>query len=150
MNKEDVKREIKSAFTDVVLGDGTGLGEAQAMDNYEPEEVQKVFREKDEKENWMRLTYSDLQRCHSSLSFFDAEGMRFHLPAYILASLEDRVDDPIFHLTRLNDFAKSKLTALNQSQRKAIAAYLDWCLEQDEYEFEHQAIERALSEYWEK
>jgi hypothetical protein len=75
--------------------------------------------------------------------------MRFHLPAFIVASLDDKVDDPIFHLTQLDDYAKSKLATLNQAQRKAIVIYLKWCLAQEEYEFDHPAIKKALSEYWE-
>lgn len=150
MDKEIVANHIKSAFAEVTLGEGIGLWQAQAIDDYETEAVQKRNRSRDEKEEWSRLSCEDLQRCHSSLSFFDAEGMRFHLPAYIVASLENQVDDPLFHLTQLNDYAKSKLTALNTVQRQAIVMYLTWCLDQAEYEFDHPAIRMALRQYWEK
>ena len=148
MEKENVLKEIKSAFFGVTLGNGIGLWEAQALDDYESEEVQRSNRNRDEKEDWRRLSCDELQRCHSSLSFFDADGMRFHLPAYMIGSLDHQVDDPIFHLTQLDDYTKSKLTALNLAQRKAIVMYLKWCLEQADYEFDHLAIRRALSEYW--
>lgn len=148
MNKESVFNEMKAAFSGVTLGNGVGLWEAQAIDDYESTEVQIRNRGRDEKEDWSRLSYDELQRCHSSLSFFDAEGMRFHLPAYIVASLGNKVDDPIFHLTQLDDYATSRLAALNHAQRQAIVMYLNWCLEQEEYDFEHPAIRRALSEYW--
>lgn len=148
MKKEDVLTEVRSAFSSVSLGNGIGLWEAQAIDDHETKKVQKKNREKDEKDDWSLLGFDDLQRCHSSLSFFDADGMRFHLPAFIIASINSTVDDPIFHLTQLDDYAKSKLTTLNQAQRKAIVTYLNWCLEQEEYEFEHPAIRKALSEYW--
>ena len=150
MRKEDILNEIKAAFSDVALGNGIGLWEAQAIDDYETKEVQKNNREKDEKEDWSLLSYDELQRCHSSLSFFDANGMRFHLPAFIIASLDNKVDDPIFHLTQLDDYAKSKLTTLNHAQKQAIIRYLNWCLEQEEYDFENPAIRRALSEYWDR
>ncbi|MGR3273783.1 DUF6714 family protein [Acaryochloris marina NIES-2412] len=148
MDKEIVVNNIKFAFAEVMLGAGIGLWEAQAIDDYATEEEQKRNRHKDEKEAWNRLNCEDLQRCHSSLSFFDAEGMKFHLPAYIVASLENNVDDPLFHLTQLDDYAKSKLIALNPEQRQAIVMYLEWCLEQEEYEFEYPVIRRALGEYW--
>lgn len=150
MGKEDVLNKIKSAFAGVTLGNGVGLWEAQAIDYYEPKVVQKRNRTKDEKEDWNRLNYEDLQRCQSSLSFFDADGMRFHLPAFILASLDDTVGDLIIHLTRLTPYAKSQLTLLNRAQRHAIVMYLHWCLEQADYQFERPAIQKALSEYWEK
>ncbi len=149
MNKEDVIKEIESAFAGEVLGNGIGLWQAQAIDDYEPEETQLRFREKDEKEDWHLLEHDTLQRCHSSLSFFNPDGMRFHLPAYILASLNDRVDDPLFHLTHLDDYAKSKLVSLTQEQNRAVKKYLNWCLEQEEYEFERPMIKKALIEYWE-
>ena len=148
MEKEDILKEIKYAFSGVILGNGIGLWEAQAIDDYESREVQKRKRKKDEKNDWGLLSYDVLQRCHSSLSFFDADGMRFHLPAYIEASVDNKVDDPIFHLTQLDDYAKSQFTSLNPAQRKAIVMYLSWCLEKDECEFDHPAIRRALSEYW--
>ena len=149
MNKENVLKEIRSAFSGVSLCNGIGLWEAQAIDDYESKEAQDRNREKDEKEDWSLLSSEDLQRCHSSLSFFDADGMRFHLPAYIVASIDNQVDDPIFSLTHLSDYSKSQLTTLNQVQRRAIAAYLKWCLEKEEYEFDHPTIRRALIEYWE-
>ncbi|MDG2991956.1 hypothetical protein L3556_13585 [Candidatus Synechococcus calcipolaris G9] len=148
MKKENVLKEIKSAFSGVTLGNGIGLWEAQAIDDYESEEVQKRNRDKDEKEDWSQLSYDELQHCHSSLSFFDAEGMRFHLPAYIVGSLDNNVNSPIFHLTQLDDYAILKLAALNPAQRQAIVMYLKWCLEQAQYEFEYPTIRRALSEYW--
>lgn len=149
MRKQDVLTEIRLAFSDVTLGEGIGLWEAQAIDDYQTKEIQNKNREKDEKEDWSALSFDDLQRCHSSLSFFDAAGMRFHLPAFIIASVDNKVNDPVYHLTQLDDYAKSKLTALNQAQRKSIVSYLNWCLGQEDYVFEHPAIRMALSEYWE-
>lgn len=132
----------------MALGNGIGLWEAQAIDDYESKDVQNNNREKDEKDDWSLLSNEELQRCHSSLSFFDADGMRFQLPAYILASLDDEADDPIFHLTQCDDYANSKLKTLSHAQKQAVVMYLNWCLEQEEYEFERPSIIRVLNEYW--
>ncbi len=148
MQKENVLAVIKSAFSGVVLSRGIGLWQAQSIDDYESRAVQNKTRKKDEKEDWSLLAIDELQRCQSSLSFFDADGMRFHLPAFIIASLGNEVDDPIFYLTQLDSSYKSKFSTLNQIQRKAIVVYLNWCLGQEEYEFEHPAINKALSKYW--
>lgn len=148
MDKNSVVKEVKSAFSGVTLGDGIGLWEAQAIDDYESEDTRRQYREKDRKQDWLAFDSDELQRCHSSLSFFDADGMRFHLPAYILASLDGKVDDPLFHLTMLDDYGRSRFTTLNLLQRKAIAIYLRWCLERSEYEFEHATIRRVLGEFW--
>jgi len=149
-SKDQIIEKIESAFSGVVLGQGIGLFEAQALDDYEPEEVQKRRREEDEKKRWSSISYEVLQSYHSSLSFFDADGMKFHLPAYIIGSIKGEVDDPIFHLTHLEDHTKSRLITLNALQKKAVMEYLTWCLTEEDYEFDYPEIVRALTEYWEK
>lgn len=151
MNKEELIHQIEKAFSGVILGTGIGLVEAQALDDYESEEVQAKYRENDEKTDWSLLSRHDLSQCYSSLSFFNANGMRFHLPAYMIESLKsDELDDPLFHLTSLDDYSLSKLTTLNDAQRQAIVFYLNWHIEQDNNNFEHPMIRRALKEYWDK
>ena len=150
VTKDQIIEKIEAAFAGITLGEGIGLFEAQALDDYETEEVQKQRRKDDEKINWKSLTYDVLQNCHSSLSFFDADGMRFHLPAYIIGSIKGEVDDPIFHLTYMGSYMESRLASLNAEQRQAIIEYLTWCLTEDEYSFYFPNITRALAEYWEK
>jgi hypothetical protein len=77
--------EVSAAFADVRLGSGVGLFEAQGLDDYAADEERKALRERDEKEDWTLLRAVDLNRANSSFSFFDAAGMRFHLPAYLIA-----------------------------------------------------------------
>ncbi len=148
LTKGELIKEIETAFSEVSLGDGIGLFEAQALDNYESEEVQKKQREKDEKNNWRSIAYEVLQSYHSSLSFFDPNGMRFHLPAYMVGSIRGKVDDPIFHLTHLDGYATSQLATLTNAQKKCVIKYLTWCLTEDEYQFDSKDIKRALNEFW--
>lgn len=148
MTKDQIIESIRKAFCDVKLGDGIGLWEAQAIDDYQSEDVQRKERQIDEKEDWSSFTPDVLKKCHSSLSFFDANGMRFHLPAFIIKSLKGEVDDPVFHLTQLDDYAMSKLTTLSDNQIKAVINYLVWCLENEDFEYEHPEIQQALDEYW--
>ena len=150
MDKDSVEKEITSAFLGVSLGLGIGLWEAQTIDDYETIEIQAKNRERDQKDDWRLLEYDDLQQCHSSLSFFDADGMRFHLPAFIIGSLNNKVDDPLFHLIQLDDYSLSKLKTLSNIQRRAIELYLKWCLSDNHYEFDHPSIRHALKEYWER
>jgi hypothetical protein len=148
--KNQIIEIVETAFSGVTLGEGIGLFEAQALDDYETEEVQKQRRKDDEKINWKSTPYDVLHNCHSSLSFFDADGMRFHLPAYIIGSIKGEVDNPIFHLTDMGSYMESRLVSLNVEQYKAIVEYLTWCLTQDEYSFYFPNITRAIDEFWEK
>jgi hypothetical protein len=84
---QEVAERIRNAFSGVTLGQGVGLRQAQGIDGYEEETAIADYRQSDEKENWSRIPPDALNECQSSLSFFDAEGMRFHLPAYLLADL---------------------------------------------------------------
>ncbi len=149
MDRNSVEKEITSAFLGVCLGKGIGLWEAQAIDGYETKEIQDKNRERDQKQDWRLLDYEDLQRCHSSLSFFDADGMRFHLPAFIIGSIRNAVDDPLFHLIQLDEYSISRLQTLSNIQRKSVVMYLKWCLQNEDYKFDYPSIRRALNEYWE-
>lgn len=146
-SKEQVIERVERAFSAVVLGNGIGLWQAQAIDDYETVSEQKKARETDEKEQWIKLSAADLQSCHSSLSFFDADGLRFHLPAFIIGSIKGEVDDPLFHLTNL--FGSSKFESLSLEQKRVVSEYLVWCLTEDEYSYEKNEIRKALHKFWE-
>jgi hypothetical protein len=72
------------------LDDGIGLFQATGLDDYASDEELKRLRERDEKTAWRRISYADLERCYAAPSFFDAQGFVFHLPAFLIAELNDR------------------------------------------------------------
>ena len=149
LTKEAVASQVRKAFHGVTLGNGVGLFEGQALDDYEDDATRKAYRERDEKHDWERIPIDALNRCQSSLSFFDAEGMRFHLPAFMIAELNGESDvGCVFHLTHLDDYAMTKLAALSSEQRKAVREFLLLLRDDPNYDFDRPQIERALSEYW--
>ena len=87
LSKQEVSNHIRAAFHGATLGNGIGLLQGQALDDYRDEATQKAYRERDEEDDWERIPFQALNRCNTSLSFFDAEGMRFHLPAFMIAEL---------------------------------------------------------------
>lgn len=140
--------QIAVAFSGVVLGEGIGLQQAQGLDDYEDEARCAAYRERDEKLDWGKISSIDLNRCHSSLSFFDPEGMRFHLPAYLRAELLDEYGFGMaFPLTQVGDFERY-YSALNSSQRQAVRQFLLLIRDDPDYEFDRPHIERALTDYW--
>jgi hypothetical protein len=149
MTNNEIKAEIHRAFDEVKLGDGIGLWEAQAIDDYQGKEEQQKNRAKDEKENWQNIPVEALNACFSSPCFFDAEGMRFHLPAFIIAEIDDVYNfDFVFTLTHLTDYTLSQFSLLNKTQKTAVTKFLRWCLEKDSYRYSWTKIERAIHEYW--
>jgi hypothetical protein len=140
---------IQDAFAGVKLGNGVGLMQAQGLDDYADSATCASYRAHDEKDDWRRISPDALNRCFSSLSFFEAEGMRFHLPAYLIGYLQDTFKGEImFTLTHLNEYSEKQFALLSGIQRNAVRAFLEFHLEDPGSSIHHVDISRALSEYW--
>jgi hypothetical protein len=143
---EQLKTKIRTAFTNVRLGSGVGLREAQALDGYADEATCAACREKDEKDDWQAIATKDLNECSSSLSFFDADGMRFHLPAYLTADLDGAYQFGMaFCLTQCTG---EQFALLNGAQGAVVREYLIFIEEEPDYEWDREHIRRAIEEYW--
>ncbi len=157
--REGIIETIQTAFSGVVLGSGVGLYEGQGLDDYASEAECREIRKKDELLDWQNIPTQNLAECYSSLSFFDATGMRFHLPAFIVSEINhpgmsnanvvfylvSPVDDKAPHLQQ---YLKEKYLLLNQKQRQAIRLFLQYCLGVLDYECDVPLIKKALDEYW--
>ncbi len=170
---DPVIAEIEAAFSGVVLGDGVGLREGQGLDDYQPREALVSIREKDEHLDWRRIPPTELRSCESSLSFFDAEGMRFHLPAFLISDLRGQSSlgplysllhgftdddmDVVVHVAEVwrapgepnrtwFEHGTARFSAFTEVQVVAVVSYLTFKAEEDEYERER--IEQALANYW--
>jgi len=149
MTSGEVRTRIHEAFAGVTLGNGIGLHEAQTIDDYKDAATRAAERAGDEKEDWKTIPVSDLNACYSSLSFFDAEGMRFHLPAYLIAALDgEYLQDLSFQLAFLNDYTIGQFALLSSEQRAAVRAYLLHIVDDEAFDFSRPQIVRALDEYW--
>ena len=139
---------IETAFAGVTLGGGVGLSEADGLDDYADDATLAAYRANDEKDDWHRIPVEALRHFNCSLSFFDAEGMRFHLPAYLLADLRgDYGFGMAFCLTQTSDY-DYYFRLLSNAQRRAVRAFLLHILDDPDYEFDHPHILRALNDYW--
>lgn len=140
---------ISEAFRGITLGDGVGLQQAQGLDDYDDEATCSAYREGDEKEDWRAISSDDLNRCNSSLSFFDAEGMRFHLPGYIIAELRGEYDFGMsFCLTHLDDHGRTYFAALSTIQRQIVREFLLFLRNDPDYQFNRAEIDQALKSFW--
>lgn len=145
---QEVRHAIEVAFAGVTLEGGIGLWEAQGLDDYADAKTCAAYRANDEKDDWHRVPAEALNYCNSSLSFFDAEGMRFHLPAYLLAVLRgDYRFDITFCLTQTGDYDRY-FGLLSLDQHRAVRAFLLHILDEPDYEFDRPHILHALDEYW--
>ena len=146
---QKVRSLVADAFSGVTLGKGIGLTEAQGLDDYADAGTCAAYRAVDEKQDWRRIPVEALNACYSSLSFFDAEGMRFHLPAFLIADLDGAYHQEMsFLLAFLNDYSIGQFALLSPAQRNAVRAYLLFLLGEENRAFSHPHIVRALEEYW--
>ncbi|MBW9074967.1 hypothetical protein JNB72_18345 [Agrobacterium deltaense] len=143
-NIANAKAAVREAVAGVTLGGGVGLSEAQALDDYASNEVRAARRAGDEKSDWSAIPLKDLNRHSGSPAFLDAEGMRFHLPAYMIADLDGDYRHEFAPYLRGCPERFSLLTPL---QRNAVEIYLRAVSEKENLPSYQDDIERALEEW---
>jgi putative SOS response-associated peptidase YedK len=82
--KQRLLDSIERAFHGVELGAGASLHEAKTIDDYGTTAQRLPARDRDEKHDWRKLIDDSelVKACRlGALSFFDAAGLKFHLPA---------------------------------------------------------------------
>jgi len=140
--------QIQNAFKDVTLGNGVGLYQAQALDDYRTKDEEAAARFNDEKSDWSKISSQQLNQCNSSLSFFDPEGMRFHLPAYLTAELNGEYGFGMAFCLTFLEYGDSNFQLLSGPQRLAIRNFLEFLRDDADYEYERSNIIEALESYW--
>jgi hypothetical protein len=146
---DEIIKVITKAFETVELGNGVGLFQAQAIDDYKSEAEQQKVRLSDEKQDWRLISIADLNKCNSSLSFFDAEGMRFHLPAFLIAELKGEYNFGLeFCLTHMSEYSQSQFSLLNLEQREATREVLNYMFNLEPESFFSIDIVNALLGFW--
>jgi hypothetical protein len=141
VTKEKLISEIQTAFQNVQLEDGIGIWEGQGIDDYADEKTILELRKKDERNNWDSIPYQHLNACASSLSFFDAKGMRFCLPKFLIFDLlQEQIQqeqgiaspDVLFTLGYKLDeaYQKNRFSLFSSIQIQCIISYLEYKLEE--------------------
>lgn len=145
LTKEVVCEKIRQAFQGVRLGNGIGLFEADGVDEYADDATLKAYREKDEKDDWQHIPLDHLRG--EGICFTDAEGMRFHLPAFMVAAVQHgRGFSPVFMLEK--DSARDLFVLLSAEQREAVREFLLFIKDDPKHDLDRMEIERALSGPW--
>ena len=150
MEKEILISEINEAFKDVELDGGIGIGEANALDDHRDEKFRAECKKNDEKHRWSTIPSSILNQYYCSLSYFDAKGMKFHLPAFMIAVIKDEYRFDIdFTLTNISDdYSKSRFALFTKKQREAVKLFLEYILKIRDLGFEETDIRTAIKNYW--
>ena len=145
---DDVVAQIEDAFANTKLGNGIGLFEANGLDDYASDEELRRLRASDEKSDWQRISVADLAKCYCSPAFFDPQGFVFHLPAFLIAELNDKhFYGFIDRLYAIEEHPEGWRALLTSEQRDAIIATLELVREHPDYQHEMDDIDASLERY---
>lgn len=150
---ELVKRQIESAFADVPY---PGDGRIAADENdWESIELNKNFKDYP----WNAVPPAALKWHHDNLGWFSPAGLRYYLPTYLFAALEDFWDlrsFVIYHLEmrppeddpeHLRDFFLQRFDGFTPAQKNAVKAFLELMRNEAEPDLRAHAA-AALERYW--
>lgn len=146
---DDVIAQLTDAFMGTELDAGTGLWEAQGLDDYASAEELKELRSKDEKRDWRKIPVAHLNHCNAAAWFMDARGFVFHLPAFLIAELNDQ--HGYGFLDRLYCSEESPggwSELLTSKQKKALIAALRLILAHPDYERDRDAIDKKIEQLY--
>jgi len=149
-----LRAKIVEAFDGVSLAGGIGLRQADGVDDRKPDDVCRLLREGDEKDDWRRIPQDELNRYSGSLTFLDPAGMRFYLPAFLIADIDGQDingDDQFDLLSRfidLSDHTKRQFSQLSLRQRSVIGEYLRFIQDQPGHWLDVHKIDEALEDFW--
>ena len=139
--------EIKKVFLKVQRGGGVTLHETAVLDHYGSEEMQRHARRKDNDRHWwdVRDEWIEAFGGVGGLSFLDAEGFRYYLPAYMSYWLRSGQEPNLltFHLENPNRYGFD--TLFSPTEKSTIAKFLDYVRIHFQ---ENRHAKRALDNYW--
>jgi hypothetical protein len=142
---------IESAFAGVTLDGGISLREADVIDDFGTNADRRRARAQDEHSNWMQIPDALIAHYYWCLAFFDARGMRFHLPAYMRFSLlnfrnaeSNSIDFTIYACGR----NKPHFAAFSGPQKAAVRHFLKFMAFNGGRHVDSGAARQALAEVW--
>jgi hypothetical protein len=155
--KEHVLQLIYESFDQVLLEDGVSLHKTIEIDNYGATDKEEAQIKNDERKDWKKLVDDpELEKIDGigGLCFYDAKGLRFHLPAYMCLTIHkphaNITESLMFTLTHLEAYNRERFSILTVEQRKAVKVFLTYIRYNTGFAFEYNfaEIEAAIRDYW--
>lgn len=119
--------------------------------------AQSVARDQDLHGHWLFIPDNEIYHFADAFTYLEADGTLYYLPAFMSYCLkhERRCDHVVacvlFHLSDHDALSSTgKFPMLNEEQRAAVAAFLEWCTTYCDREFDRTAARMALRAYWQQ
>lgn len=160
-DRERVRSEIATAFSTAPYPGDEGIVSkliisGQEVDDPEREGIEESFKGL----HWKAVSHEALMRNRDSLSFFTPTGLRFFLPAYLMAALDGVGDIRGFVVDFLRcpegslqegvlraHFLK-QVSALSPSQKSAVKLFLEYLKDSTDDALFRGDIAAAFERYW--
>ena len=151
--------EIEAAFDSVSRDGGVSLHQADAIDDYASGTEQEEARKIDRDSRWQDVPDDQIAAHCDALSFLDAIGFRYYIPAFMVWMLKDpaRMDlntsaSTVFALTQPvcknpADEKYKKYSQFTDQQRSAIGHFLEHLCELGFEDPDSRPMKRSLR-YW--
>ena len=143
--------QIRIAFVEVTLGKGESLHQAHLEGAYWDDALWLAAKEKDPETRWQKVPDWKIESGASTLSFFDPEGWRFYIPAFMCWTLRNwRTSDSItsdsilWNLANTGEHWERRYRLLDCDQCEAIFDFLTFF---DRYSGQDDA-DKAIRAYW--
>ena len=150
MAKDIILNHISEAFKDVKLEDGISISQARLMDDYrDTKENIKNARSIDNEQSWTEISKDKLEKLYDAITFLDAKGLRFYLPAYMAYGiLYPDTGFPIgdYAISQLEGDTMERYHIFSPEQKVVIKEFLEFTLGEGDY-FDTEIALKAL-EYW--
>lgn len=151
---------IIKAFSTVTRENGVSLHEARAIDDYQGAQERAAARLQDTDTQWQEIPDQWIEEYSDVLSFFDAKGFRYYIPAYMIWSIRNyqisrslSLDFTIYALgydQGLEHHRNHQFRLFNLEQAQAICRFLQFMTTYGEPWVDSGAARSALKHYWEK
>lgn len=152
----EVEASIREAFSETTLGEGVSIRQAEAIDQHpwdEPDQEFHSLKDSEVVSDWSQVPFSELER--DCVAHLDAAGLRYYLPALMLALLDHydaystRVIGTLSALDGSDPYNRERYSLLNESQRMAIGRFLESLPRLVALDSEDLAVaNRSYRDYW--
>ncbi len=133
-----IVQDIRGAFASVSLDGGISLPEGRLLDDqYHPSPAQLAAAREawNARHHWSEVPYDVLDEMADAITFLDARGRQYYLPAFMIVALDPpehdsgNVEDCLIHTLVNVDRYRGEFDSYTEAQKTAIAHYLQYMME---------------------
>lgn len=155
MDKEQLIKEIQTAFKDVLLKEGIGINEADRMEMQQRDVLVNKGRNLDRMwwQSWEDIDDKYPASYSSVMDFMDSAGLKWVMPAYMTYIIKYykegsfSVDSTIYTL-EAGGLGTDGLDLYTEEQKKVIAKFLQYMVEAGAEWVDVESAQNALDKVW--